>query len=73
MNQRHQHLATEVVNTFRGTLETAAQESVGEQGFEELHQLVCKALAVELRTTLERGQALLHELEAGVDRPELEL
>lgn len=73
MNQRHQHLATEVVNAFRDTLESAAHEAVGEHGFEELHQLICKALAVELHTTLERAQALLHELEAGVDRPQLEL
>lgn len=73
MNQRHQELATQVVNAFRDTLDVVVQESVGEGHFEKLHQLICDALAEELQTTAERVQGLFRELEMGMDRPELEL
>ena len=73
MNQRHQDLATQVVNAFRATLDAATQDSVGDSHFQNLHQLICDALAEELQTAAERVRDLFQELETGMDRPELEL
>jgi hypothetical protein len=73
MSNHHQELADQVVTAFRGHLDSAEQERIGEARFRELHQLVCEALSVERQTITDRVQGLLRELRREIEKPELEL
>ncbi len=73
MNQRHQDLADHVLSAFRGALDEPARQAVGEAGFHQLHTLVREALAEEASVVSGRLEALLRELRAEVDRPDLGL
>jgi hypothetical protein len=73
MSDHHQELADQVVAAFRGHLNSAEQETIGEARFRELHELVCEALSAERETINDRVQELLQDLRKEIERPELEL
>jgi hypothetical protein len=73
MNQRHQKLADQVLTAFRSDLDQADQQRIGEARFQTLHGLICEALCDELELASSRVEAVLKELRAEIDKPELEL
>ena len=73
MNQRHQELADHVLTVFRSNLDGADQERLGEARFQQLHRLICEALSEELEVVSARLDALLQELRAEIEKPELGL
>ena len=73
MNQRHIELADQVVSTFRSNLDSQLRERIGQAGFEHLHVLICEALSEELGTVAGRVEALLTDLRAEIEKPEIEL
>ena len=73
MNQRHQELADQVLTAFRSDLEETDQQRIGEARFQTLHGLICEALSDELELVSGRVEAVVKELRAEIDKPELEL
>lgn len=73
MNQRHQKLADQVLTAFRSDLDQADQQRIGEARFETLHGLICEALSDELKLVSGRVEAVVKEMRAEIDQPELEL
>ena len=73
MTDRHQELATQVVEAFKAKLSEAARGHISAAQFEELNFMIREALSVEREATTALVEELLGKLRAGIERPELEL
>lgn len=73
MTDRHQELATRVVEAFKANLGEAARGHISAAQFEDLNLMIREALSEEREATAALLEELLRKLRADIERPELEL
>jgi hypothetical protein len=73
MADRHIELSQKVVDAFKGTLSDAAREQIGDARFAQLSRMISEALSEELETAVVAVEAVVKQLRAEVDKPELGL
>jgi hypothetical protein len=72
MNPHLKELAGNLLTAFRSDLDEADQRRIGWRRFQPLHGLTCEALSDPLELVSGRMEAVVDELRAEIDRPQIE-
>jgi len=73
MTNRHQRLATQVVDAFKESLDETSLASLSPAQLDTLTQLVEEALSDELQVAIEHIEGLARELRTHLEHKEIEL
>jgi len=73
MIKRHQDKAAQIVEGFSNTLDVEAQQKISDAQLQGLQAMIVEAMGEELGIAAARVAAVVRELRAESERPDLEL
>ena len=73
MSREQEEIANHVIQSFQDLLGNDVCESIGDQHFEALKDIVSEALAEHSETILERVEAITRQLRTEIEKHSIEL